>query len=112
MVSFPMGGLAVARRTGYHGEIGIDSDTGTILRLALQSDPVVGSHFIGHGDIMLEYGSVVIGGKAYTCPVRGVSMSTGSYWVGRHKSLAFILLDDVVFTDHHVFRSEMRLLPN
>ena len=111
-VSFRMGGLAVARRTGYRGEIGIDSDTGTILRLALQSDPVVVSHFIGHGDIMLEYGSVVIGGKAYTCPVRGVSMSTGSYRMGRHKTVAFILLDDVVFTDYHVFRSESRILPD
>jgi hypothetical protein len=111
-VSFPGGSLAVATRTGYHGEIGIDQDTGTILRLVLQSDPVFGAHFIGHGDIMLEYGSVVIGGKAYTCPVRGVSMSTGSYREGRHKTGAFILLEDVVFTDYHVFRSEMRMLPN
>jgi hypothetical protein len=111
-VSFPMGGLPVAKRTGYHGEIGIDPDTGTILRLVLQSDPVFGSQFSGHGNIMLEYGSVVIGGKAYTCPVRGVSMSTGSYWIGRHKTVAFILLDDVVFTGYHVFRSEVRILPN
>jgi len=110
VVSFPMGGLAIARLTGYHGEIGIDPDTGTILRVVLQSDRVSGSDFIGHGDIMLEYGSVVIGGKAYTCPVRGVSMSTGSHW-GKHKTVAFILLDDVVFTDYHVFRSEMRILP-
>jgi hypothetical protein len=112
VVSFPMGGLAIARLTGYHGEIGIDPDTGTILRVVLQSDPVLGSHSIGRGDIMLEYGSVVIGGKAYTCPVRGVSMSTGSRWVGRHKTVAFILLDDVVFTGYHVFRSDMRILPN
>ncbi len=111
-VSFPMGGLQSGRRTGYQGEIGIDPDTGTILRLVMQSDPVLGSHFIGHGNIMLEYGSVVIGGKAYTCPVRGVSMSTGSYRVRRHETVAFILLDDVVFTGYHVFRSDMRILPD
>jgi len=110
-VSFPIGGLRSGRRTGYQGEVGIDPDTGTILRLVLESDPVLGSHFIGHGDIMLEYGSVVIGGKAYTCPVRGVSMSTGSYRMGWHKTVAFILLDDVVFTGYHIFRSEMRILP-
>jgi hypothetical protein len=105
-------GLPLARRTAYHGEIGIDPDRGTILRLALQSDPVVGPHFLGHGDMMLEYGSVVIGGKAYTCPVRGVSMSRGGYQELRHKTAAFILLDDVIFTDYHVFRSESRIVPN
>jgi hypothetical protein len=112
-VSFPMAGLPGARRTGYHGEIGIDPDTGTILRLVLQSDPVLGFRAVEHADIMLEYGTVVIGGKAYTCPVRGVSISRGGYQqmgiVGRNRS--FILLDDVVFTDYHVFRSEMRILP-
>jgi hypothetical protein len=112
VVSFPAGGLLYARSTGYHAEIGIDPDTGTILRLVLQSDPVLGSRAVDHGNIMLEYGSVGIGGKAYTCPVRGVSMSTGSYWEGRHKTGAFIPLDDVVFTDYHVFRSEIRILPD
>jgi hypothetical protein len=61
---------------------------------------------------MLEYASVVIGGKAYTCPVRGVSISRGTYWQARHKTGAFILLGDVVFTGYHVFRSESRILPN
>jgi hypothetical protein len=112
-VSFPMAGLPGARRTGYHGEIGIDPDTGTILRLVLQSDPVLGIRAVEHADIMLEYGTVVIGGKAYTCPVRGVSISRAGFQqagiVGRNRS--FILLDDVIFTDYHVFRSEMRILP-
>jgi hypothetical protein len=111
-VSLPAAGLGVARRTGYRGEIAIDPDSGTILRLALQSDPVFGFHAIDHGDIMLEYGSVAIGGRTYTCPVRGVSMSRGSYWEARNKTGAFILLGDVVFTDYHVFRSESRILPN
>ena len=111
-VSFPAAGLGVARRTGYRGEIGIDPESGTILRLVLQSDPVFGFRAINHGDIMLEYGSVEIGGRAYTCPVRGVSISRGSYWEARHKTGAFILLGDVVFTGYHVFRSESRILPN
>ena len=115
-VSFPTGGLPVPRPTGYHGELGIDPDTGTILRLVLQSDPVMGFHAVEHADILLEYGSVEIGGKTYTCPARGVSMSTARSQpmgiVGRRKVNALILLDDVVFTDYHVFRSEMRILPD
>ena len=111
-VSFPIGLLQSGRRTGYHGEIGIAPDSGTILRLVLQSDPVPGFHFIGHANIMLEYGSVEIGGKPYTCPVRGVSMSRGSYSEGRHKTGTFILLGDAVFTGYHVFRSDMRILPD
>ena len=70
-------------------------------------------------DIMVEYGSVVIGGKVYTCPLRSVSISAG-------KTLRLVdemglpavaemgeitRLDDVVFSDYHVFRSEMRIVP-
>ncbi|HEY2471730.1 MAG TPA: hypothetical protein VGI45_28350 [Terracidiphilus sp.] len=113
----PFGGAGIlvsGRPTGYRGEIGIDPDTGTILRLVLRSDPVLGFRFSGHADLMLEYGSVAIGGKTYTCPVRGVSRSTARYQqmgIIRREN-AFILLDDVVFTDYHVFRSEMRIVPN
>lgn len=112
-VAFPMGGVPDARRIGYHGEIGIDPATGTILQLVLESDPVFGFRAVEHADIMVEYGSVVIGGRAYTCPVRGVSKSTARYQemgVVRRDD-AFILLDDVVFTDYHMFRSEMRIVP-
>lgn len=112
-----MGGSGIwitGRVTGYRGEIGIDPDTGTILRLVLLSDPVLGFRFIGHANVMLEYGPVLIGGKAYTCPVRSVSMSTATY---QQKGIvrqdgALILLEDVVFTGYHIFRSEMRILPN
>lgn len=113
-VSFPMGGLAVARPTGYLGEIGVAPKTGTILRVVLRSDPVPGfGGAVEHANIMLEYGSVLIGGKDYTCAVRGVSLSTSTY---REKGLAkrnkeLVLLNDVVFSDYHVFRSEMRVLP-
>lgn len=112
-VSLPAAGVYSARRVGYRGEIGIDPDTGTILRLVLQSDPVLAVHAFEHADIMLEYGPVVIGGKTYTCAVRGVSISTARYQEAGivRRDRAFILLDDVVFTDYHVFRSEMRIVP-
>ncbi len=73
----PMGGVIGATGpTAYHGEIGIDPDTGTILRLVLEADPDLGSP-MERADIMVEYGPVVIGGKVYTCPTRSVSILTG-----------------------------------
>lgn len=111
-VSLPMAGLG-ATRVGYSGEIGIEPKSGTILRLVLQSDPALAAHALEHADIMVEYGPVVIGGKTYICPVREVSVSRARYQeIGiARRERAFILLNDVVFADYHVFRSEMRVLP-
>ncbi|MBS1806151.1 MAG: hypothetical protein JST28_22640 [Acidobacteria bacterium] len=111
-VSLPMAGLG-ARRVGYNGEICIDPETGTILRLAIRSDPALALHAFEHADIMLEYGPVSIGGKSYICPVRGVSISRASYQeVGiMRRDRAFVLLNDMVFTDYHVFRSDIQILP-
>lgn len=107
----------------YHGEIGIDPNTGTIVRLVLWADPEEGSP-LEHADIMVEYEPVVIGGKVYTCPVHGISMSIGK---GRQVEMKcaslnscslltheihFIRLEDLAFTGYHVFRSEMRILPD
>ena len=61
--------------TGYHGEIAIDPGSGTILRLVLEADPPLGSLTV-RADVMVEYGSVEIGGETYTCPVRSVSYSS------------------------------------
>ncbi len=112
-VSLPMAGLG-ARRVGYNGEIWIAPETGTILRLAIRSDPALAPHAFEHADIMLEYGPVSIGGKSYICPVRGVSISRASYQeVGiMRRDRAFILLNDMVFTDYHVFRSDIQILPD
>ncbi len=71
---------------------------------------------IERSDIMVEYGLVVIGGKTYTCPVRSVSYSVGeldlpvSLDVATSWKQEAARLNDVVFSDYHVFRSEMRIL--
>jgi hypothetical protein len=122
-VSFPEatpggGELAAMAPSAYHGEIGIDPGSGTILRLALEADPALGSS-MHRADIMVEYGAVVIGGKVYTCPVRGVSISegetgrpvNGTGLAGTPELRKITRLDDVVFSDYHVFRSEMRIVP-
>ncbi|HEY2469856.1 MAG TPA: VWA domain-containing protein [Terracidiphilus sp.] len=107
--------LGVTGPSAYHGEIGIDPNSGTILRLVLEADPSLGSA-TQRADVMVEYGSVAIGGRVYTCPVRSVS-----YGVGSSISLEAALgmgfdqeaarLNDVVFNDYHVFRTEMRIVP-
>jgi len=102
--------------TAYHGEIGIDPTSGTILRLMLEADPDLGST-IERADIMVEYGAVAIGGKTYTCPVRSVSYSVGARYVSTSLGVPMswkgkaARLNDVVFSDYHVFRTEMRIVP-
>lgn len=103
---------------GYHGEIAVDPATGVIRRLTLEAemkadDPVV------KADIMVEYGTVEIGGQAYTCPLRSVSSSRAqSVQVDTnfHFALAHQLqplkneVADVTFQDYHVFRADTRVL--
>ena len=120
------GGDGVFRKfPAYHGEIAVDPVSGAILRLTLKadlkpSDPLVRS------DIMVEYGPVVIGGQAYTCPMKSVSVTRAPMptpqlqryrgelldkdrWAAREHLQT--LLNDVVFENYHVFRSEARVLP-
>jgi hypothetical protein len=104
----------VMSATAYHGEIGIDPGSGRILRLMLLADPGLGSP-VQRADIMVEYGPVAIGGKMYTCPVRSVSYSVGAVRLPASAGAGWEReaerLNDVVFSDYHVFRSEMRIVP-
>jgi hypothetical protein len=101
--------------TAYHGEVAIDAATGTILRLTVQAEEPLGSPIL-QSDIMVEYGPVEIGGKIYTCPIRGVSMGgTGSMGVpgldgGPTVAPDVPLLHDMTFENYHQFRSESRIL--
>jgi hypothetical protein len=102
--------------TAYHREIGIDTNSGTILQLMLEADPDLGST-MEHAGITVEYGAVAIGGKTYTCPMRSVSYSVGALYVSTSLDVPTsrkgkaARLDDVVFDHYHVFRSEMRIVP-
>jgi len=82
----------------------------------LEADPDLGST-IERADIMVEYGAVAIGGKTCTCPVRSVSYSVGARYVSTSLGVPMswkgkaARLNDVVFSDYHVFRTEMRIVP-
>jgi hypothetical protein len=91
------------RTTAYQGEIAIDPSNGTILRIALRSDPATDNSLSRAADIVVEYGPVELGGKRYICPLKGVALSQG--WQDSW-------LNDVVFEQYHLLRSNMRILPD
>ena len=101
---------------GYHGEIAIDPGSGAVLRLAVQPElqpifPIV------RADVAVEYGQVDIGGRAYICPLKSVSISEATVernpkfgigaYLTRFKRTA---LNDVVFKQYHQFRGEVQIL--
>ena len=110
--------------TGYHGEIAADPASGAILRLTAVADIEPGSNLehdagLTSGSIMVEYGPVDIGGKAYICPVRSVAIAQIRETQPEHGVIAAeamdrspkkTLLNSVSFTDYHVFRGESRML--
>ncbi|HWA93022.1 MAG TPA: VWA domain-containing protein [Terracidiphilus sp.] len=103
---------------GYHGEMAVDPDTGTILRLTLIAD-LKPTDPIDRASIMVEYGKVDIAGRTYICPVRSVSISHAQemrYSKSTGTALADVnvpmqtRLNDVQFADYHVFRADSRIV--
>jgi hypothetical protein len=103
--------------SAYHGEITIDPESGAVLRVSVQADfpprlPMV------HSDVMVEYGPIVIGDKSYICPVHSVSVSRSRMNTLMHEwNTTFgiydtfeTLLNDVTFSDYHLFRAGHRIL--
>ena len=69
--------------------------------------------------ILIDYGSVKIGGKTYFCPVRSVSIARGrsiiSLKLWDQSFLSFgpysTKLNDMRFSNYHVFRADSHILP-
>lgn len=99
----------------YHGEIGVDPATGSILRLTLESE-VKPPEKIFQSSVLVEYGSVTIGNGVYICPLKGVALSkltstnADETLSGITRYLTY--LNDVSFTEYHLFKSEAHILPN
>jgi hypothetical protein len=116
-------------RPGYHGEIAVDPATGTILRLTLRAD-MTDDDPLATADLMVEYGSIEIGGQSYICPIRSVAIVTASSQsngaptsnglaMGLHTasnsrsdpgSAAEMLMNDVAFENYHLLRSDARMI--
>jgi hypothetical protein len=129
-------------KPGYHGELAIDPETGAVLRLVLKADirhdPTVQAEKekspLLRSDVLVEYGAVDIAGTQYITPQRAVSVMT-SWTLGGQgpirnpmaqaegakaakKALALLefsrvnAINEAVFRDYHVFRSEVRVIPD
>ena len=78
--------VPVDRDSAYHGEIAVDPDSGSVLRLTLMADLDEGDLStllteaaagapLSRADMMVEYGPVSIGGKSYICPIHSIAIS-------------------------------------
>lgn len=125
------------QKPAYHGEIAIEPSNGTILRISLvaEMEPPV---FLDpkralewnprlpvearRAEIVVEYGPVTLGDVVYLCPVRGIAFSnvpfatTKKIYSRRDSGIFTVLispesyLNDVSFTDYHLFRGDVRIL--
>ncbi len=106
--------------SGYHGEITINPQDGTIVRLSVEAN-LASTDPITRAALVVEYGPVEIGGKSYFCPVRSVSISIAQEVRysndAEHQALEFVMrplktmLNEVVFEQYHMFRADVRVLP-
>lgn len=108
----------------YHGEIAVEPNTGTVVRLAMISDleprqPVL------RADVLVEYGPIEINGKSYTNIRKSIAIFTATALVEHEKrringefrgqaitdNFNVTAINDLAFDNYHVFGSEMRVLP-
>ena len=107
----------------YHGEIAVDPTSGAVFRLVVETDldPTVP---IYRADVAVEYSPVEIGGKSYICPVKSISITTAAdflfhgvvFYNGTITPRSIVepkvtAINDLVFDNYHLFRTEMRILP-
>src|SRR5579872_2090389 len=111
------GTLSFQRYAGYHVQVGIDPQSGAILRLTFQID-LISTTPLSRSGIMIEYGPVEIGGKTYICPRRSVAIMRArsvrvlSEWDESFRSYGpyTTMLNDITFDRYHIFRSESHVL--
>jgi VWFA-related protein len=121
------------QRSGYHGEITVDPDTGAILRLTAEAD-LDRQGPISLASIAVEYAPVEIGSRTYICPVRAIALAraedakTLENAAAKTASNAPLpplekaslpvtktgpeqtLLNDIAFRHYHLFRADSRVL--
>jgi len=99
----------------YHGELALDPATGDILRITAVGD-FVEPYVMVKASIVVEYGSVPIGGANYICPVKGVALSRTPFisaddgLQGGARPMQ-TQLNDITFSEYHLFRGDARILP-
>ena len=95
----------------------VDPLTGVLLRIWIQADLPLRLP-INRSAIAVDYGPIVIGGKTDFRPIKSVAISrsrtlrcsTNGIRISGVYGPFQTLLNDVTFTDYHIFRSEHRIL--
>ena len=97
--------------------------SGAVLRLVVETEPDQ-SLPISRADIAVDYGPIELGGKDYVCPRRSIAISTvSSQFYQPKKSLVggsfdtfpgdtVTAINDVRFDSYHLFRADIRILPD
>ena len=114
LVALPIGSQGEQVFPAYHGEIAIDPANGNILRVSVIAD-FAPPHQKLASSIAVEYGAIPIGGTSYICPVKSVAVSkmpVGASTDGVQDANLQLKneVNDVAFTDYHLFRAEARIL--
>lgn len=95
----------------YHGEVALDPDTGSVYRVTVIADQSASSpnlRITVPAAIVVEYGSIEIGGKNYICPIHSIAINQV---IDSDQEPPRTLVNDVTFSGYHLFRSEMRMVP-
>lgn len=116
MVSCPSINGAESVYPAYHGTFALDPSNGTVYRITMISD-LAPPFEDQKASIAVEYETVQIGGTPYICPVRAVALSqvpVFSTHMGKIIKLPMMQtrLNDITFTRFHLFRAEMKILPD
>jgi len=96
----------------YHGEISVDPESGNIARFTVVADLNSGAP-ISTAEVVVEYGSVEIGGRMYQCPTRSATLLVAKSFTVHQDFLEqfdVTSVSDTRFDEYHVFRSEMKIL--
>ncbi len=99
----------------YHGEIAVDPTNGAILRLTMESE-LTPPHQTFNSSLVVEYGPVTIGDRDYICPIKSWALSKLTNFSADQKGAVTVtgyltFLNDVSFTNYHLFRADVRILP-
>lgn len=113
---------AIQQLAGYHGQIAVDPANGKVFRIVVQAD-LKPTDLITRANILVEYGPIELGGKSYICPLRSVAVLVDKVGAGSAEQEVYgpafsgetptphTQVDEVTFTQYHLFRAESRILP-
>jgi hypothetical protein len=103
--------------SAYDGEIAIDPSNGIILRLSLKATGLKKTDPIVRANIQVEYGPVVLGGRTYICPLKGIAISLASEIQLSHGgtqegfSPLQTSLNDITFEQYHLYHASSHIVP-